>query len=84
MEIMIRCYGNVQQFVGSDRIELTVKSEATVSDALDRLVDEYSELEKITNDQHALVVMREGSHLDPSTELAEEDIVSISTPPMRD
>ena len=84
MEINILCYGTVLKITGSERVEITVKPEATVSDALNRLVEEYSGLEEIIHDQESLVIMRDGNHLECSTRLAENDLLSISTPPMRD
>lgn len=84
MDITIRCYGTVLKVTGSECIETTVKPEATVSDAINRLVEEYSELEGLIHDQDSLVIMRDGSHLEYSTRLAENDLLSISTPPMRD
>ena len=62
MEINIRCYGTVLKITGSERVEITVKPEATVSDALNRLFEEYSGLEEVIHDQDSLVIIWDGSH----------------------
>jgi hypothetical protein len=41
---------------------MTVKPEATVSDALNRLFEEYSGLEEVIHDQDSLVIIWDGSH----------------------
>jgi len=62
LNISIRCYGTVLKLTGSKCIEMTVKPEATVSDALNRLVEEYSRLEEVIHDQDSLVIIWDGSH----------------------
>lgn len=81
---MIRCYGSIQQSVGAARVEMNLEVGADVSNALDRLIEEHTELESTIEDQHALVIMRDGQHLDLSTELAADDVLNISMSPMRD
>lgn len=84
MEIVVQCYGNVREAVTADRTELTVETGATVADVLDRLAGEYTDLEGLIDDEDTLVVMRDGRHLDPSTQLADGDQLNVSTSPMRD
>ena len=83
MDVVVRCYGNVREAVGVDRVEVMVEAQATVSGALDA-VAEHADLDRLTNQESDLVVMRDGGHVDGETKLAEGDLLNVSTPPMRD
>jgi molybdopterin converting factor small subunit len=84
MDVVVRCYGNVRETVGVDRVEVTVEARATVSDVLDAVATEYTDLDRLTDQESDLVVMRDGGHVDGKTKLAEGDLLNVSTPPMRD
>lgn len=84
MEIVVQCYGNVRDVVDPDRIELTVDGGATVSDVLGRLADEYAGFERLIDDEDSLVIMRDGGHVDPATELANDDLLNVTTSVVRD
>lgn len=82
MDIVVRCYGNVREAIGLERIELAVDRGATVSDVLEALAAEHVGFDRFAGDETALVVMRNGVHLDSNAELADGDMLNISTSPM--
>jgi molybdopterin converting factor small subunit len=84
MDVAVQCYGNVRDVVAPGRIELTIAETATVSDVLDRLTEEYSEFERLLTEEDSLVIMRDGRHVDPSTEMVDGDLLNITASVVRD
>jgi len=77
MRVELRCYGAVRRSVGESSVTLELPAGATVGDALAALAD------RVDGDLPVEpVVMRDRRHLDPGTELADGDAVSVTDSPM--
>jgi molybdopterin converting factor small subunit len=77
MRVELRCYGAVRRSVGEASVTLVLDDGATVGDALDALARRVSDELPVEP-----VVMRDRRHLDPETELADGDVVSVTDSPM--
>jgi len=84
MNVELRCYGAVRTTLGAQSLELSLPEGATVATAFDRLGEANPEFARLARDEDAVIVMRDRSHLDRTTALADGDVVSLSTSPMRD
>ena len=84
MNFELRCYGAVRTTLGAQSLELTLPEGATVATALDRLGESHPDFARLARDEDAVVVMRDRTHLDRTTALADGDVVSLSTSPVRD
>lgn len=77
MRVELRCYGAVRRSVGEASVAVELADGATVADALAALAD------RVDGDLPVEpVVMRDRRHLDPGTELADGDVVSVTDSPM--
>ena len=77
MRVELRCYGAVRRSVGEASVTLTLEDGATVGDALAALAERVDGDLPVTP-----VVMRDRRHLDPETDLADGDVVSVTDSPM--
>jgi molybdopterin converting factor small subunit len=84
MNVELRCYGAVRTTLGAKSLELTLPEGATVATALDRLGETCGGFARLARNEDAVIVMRDRTHLDRTTALADGDVVSLSTPPVRD
>lgn len=84
MDVTIRCYGGVRTALETRTLELALPKNATVSTLFDRLAATDPRFARVCRDERTVVVMRDRTHLDPDAALADGDVVSLSTSPMRD
>jgi len=84
MNVELRCYGAVRTTLGAQSLELTLPEGATVATALDRLGETDPGFARLARDEDAVIVMRDRTHLDRTATLADGDVVSLSTSPVRD
>lgn len=83
MDVVVRCYGNVREAVGSSTVKLDLPDSATAGDALVALSSDYPTFGQLTAETTGnVVVMRERRHLDEDVTLADGDVLNVSTSPM--
>lgn len=82
MNVEIRCYGDVREAVGAKSVRLSFEessSEVTVEAVLAALDAEVEDDRTLPVD---LIVMRDRTHLDRETAVADGDVLSLTDPPM--
>ncbi|WP_049935625.1 MoaD/ThiS family protein [Haloplanus natans] len=84
MNVELRCYGAVRTALGAQSLERSLPEGATVATVLDRLGEANPDFARLARDEDGVVVMRDRTHLDRDAPLADGDVVSLSTSPVRD
>jgi molybdopterin converting factor small subunit len=84
MDVEIDCYGAVRTALDARSVTISLPEGATVATLLDRLGERHPEFARLARDEETVLVMRDRTHLDRRTPLADGDVVSLSTSPVRD
>ena len=80
MHVTVNCYGAARAATGRKSVDVAFDGDASVGDALDRLAERFPDFEDALNPD--LVVMRDGTHVERGTGLSDDDVLSVSNPPM--
>ena len=80
MTVTIECYGAVRAATQRKTVEVEVADDATVKDALAVLAETHPEFERCRRSE--LVVMRDSAHVKETDAVADDDVLSVSNPPM--
>jgi len=81
MDVEIRCYGDARAAVGEKSVVLSLDDEppVTVETVLAALDADLDGDRTLPDD---LIVMRERTHVDRGTQVANGDVLSLTDPPM--